>query len=427
MERAKQIVKTYLIDPFKEKEYGYIGMEFEYPVICLGEAVSFREIGSAFLEKLMEEHGFQEEIKGTDGYFVRVSRDGDSVSYDYSYGLFELSMGKQRNLHTLRARMLPLLKLAQEYYRTYDCILTGMGTRPVKAKNVEYTCDPFYIMIREFVEKYAREKDPARYFPNMFSVQTHIDVPYANLLETYNLFNRLDFVRGLLFSNSLDLGGEGNINYCVRDQIWDRCGIPNTGIYDKRFDSLDELAGAISQEEIFVETDGERLYAMKPTRLADYFADNDIPQECIRMFRSFRRVVLNSYHVLEVRGDCIQPVKDSFVTAAFHVGIAYNYKKAAKMLERFLAAHRISASNAALREMAVTGREIAAEEDMKLLLYQLTDIAKEGLAKRGYGEESLLEPLRGRILHFTNPAKELHKALQSGENIKDILFRYAKM
>ena len=427
MERAKQIVKSYLIDPFQEKEYSYIGMEFEYPVICLGGEASFREIGSAFLGKLVEEYGFREEIKGTDGYYVRVSRDGDSVSYDYSYGLFELSMGKQRSLHTLRARMLPLLKLAQEYYGAYDCILTGVGTRPVKTKNVEYTCDPFYIMIREFVDRYAEEKDPAKYFPNMFSVQTHIDVPYANLLETYNLFNRLDFVRGLLFANSPDVDEEGNVNYCVRDRMWDRCGIRNTGIYDKRFNSLDELAEAISQEEIFVETDGERLYAVKPTRLVDYFADDDTPQESIRLFRSFKRVVLNSYHVLEVRGDCVQPVKDSFVTAAFHVGIAYNYKKAAELLERFLAAHRINASNSALREMAVTGRAIAEEEDMKILLYRLIDIAKEGLAKRGYGEESLLEPLLERVLHFTNPAKELHKALRSGKDIKEILLRYAEM
>ncbi|MCM1089953.1 MAG: hypothetical protein NC092_00565 [Butyrivibrio sp.] len=427
MERAKQIIKEYLIDPFKEKEYSYIGMEFEYPVICLGGAASFREIGSAFLARLMEEHGFQEELRGTDGYYVRVSKDGDSVSYDYSYGLLELSMGKQRSLHTLRARMLPLLKLAQEYYRTYDCVLTGMGTRPVRERNVEYTCDPFYTMIREYLERYTEDKRPDKCFPNMFSVQTHIDVPYADLLETYNLFNRLDFVRGLLFANSLGLSEGGRVNYCVRDWLWDSCGIPNTGIYDKSFASLEELAEEISREKIFVEKDGERLYVIKPTRLADYLADKDTPQERIRLFRSFKRVVLNSYHVLEVRGDCTQPVKDSFVTAAFHVGIAYNYRKAARVLERFLTDHKLGASNSELREMAVAGREIAAEEDMKLLLYQLLDIAREGLAARGYGEEILLTPLRERVLRFTNPAKELHKALQAGTDIRELLFRYAEM
>ncbi len=426
MERAEQIVKKYLIDPFRGKDYGFVGMEFEYPVICLGEVVSLREIGSAFLEKLIKEQGFQEEIKGSDGYYVRVSKEGDSASFDYSYGLFELSMGKQKSLYTLRERMLPILTQAQEYYKKYDCVLTGMGTRPVKSQNMEYTCDPFYIVIRDFLTNYTAEKDMGKYFPNMCSVQTHIDVPYANLLDTYNLFNRLDFVRGLLFSNSLGIDAGQEAVYCVRDEIWDKCGIPNTGIYDERFASLGELVSAISREEIFMGAQGEKLFAMKPQKLVSYFADADIPEENIRYFRSFKRVVLNSYHVLEVRGDCTQPVKESFVTAAFHVGIAYNYKKAAELLDRFWEEHQIGASNSALRRMAVTGKEIAAEEDMKTLLGRLANIAEGGLASRGYGEEGLLAPLWERILRFTNPAKDMRKALESGESMRDILNRYAE-
>ncbi len=427
MERAGQIVKTYLIDPFKEKDYSHIGMEFEFPVICMGTAVSLKEIGTAYLGELVQKHGFQEEIRGSDGYLVRVSRDGDSVSFDYSYSLFELSMGKQQNIHTLRARMIPLLAQAQEYYRQYDCILPGLGTRPTKARNVEYTYDPFYIIIRGFVADYAEEKDPSKFFPNMCSVQTHIDIPYADLLDTYNLFNRLDFVRGLLFANSLDCSSGQETVYCVRDRIWEECGIPNTGIYDRSFASLDELAEAISQEEIFVRTDGERLQAMKPVSLISYFADGSAAEEDIKFFRSFKRVVLNSYHVLEIRGDCTQPVKDSFVTAAFHVGIAYNYKKAAAVLEKFLTGHGITASNSELRQMAITGKEIAGEEDMKALLGALADVAREGLAARSYGEETLLGPLQGRIQHFTNPAKELRKDLVEGRNIGDILNQYAQL
>ncbi len=427
MNRAEKIVRSHLIDPFKEKEYSYIGMEFEYPVICLGEAVSLKEIGSAFLEELIDRHGFREEIMGTDGYYVRVSRDGDSVSFDYSYSLFELSMGKQKSIPVLRERMFPLLKRAQDFYRDYGCVLTGMGTRPVRQKKVEYTYDPFYIMIRRFVAKYAGGKDPAQYFPNMCSVQTHIDVPYADILDTYNLFNRLDFVRGLLFSNSPGMkAGLGTV-YCMRDFIWESCGIPNTGIYDERFESLDELAAAVSREEIFVQEKNGTLLGMKPERLVSYFADENVPEENIRFFRSFKRVVLNSYHVLEVRGDCTQPVKDSFVTAAFHVGIAYNYKKAALALEQFCLEHRITASNSELRRMAITGKEIVGEKEMKLLLIRLLDVAEEALAARGYGEETLLVPLWERVLGFTNPAKELWKAFDKGTGIEGMIMQYAEI
>ncbi len=425
VERGEKIVKAYLIEPFREKEYSYIGMEFEYPVISLGQKVSLREIGSAFLKELVEKQGYQEEIRGTDGYLVRVSRDGDSVSFDCSYNLFEISMGKQKNIYTLQERMIPVLRQAQEFYQRYDCMLPGMGARPVPNKSLEYTCDPFYTMIREFTTDCTGEKEPGKYFANMCSVQTHIDVPYADLLDTYNLFNRLDFVRGMLFANSLGTGEDDEPVYCMRDLIWERCGIPNTGIYDEQFSSLDEIAAAISRERIFVRADGGKLLWMAPEKLSAYFQDERVPEENIQFFRSFKRVVLNSYHVLEIRGDCTQPVKHSFVTAAFHVGIAYNYRKAAAALEQFLTDNRINASNSELRRMAVRGKAIAGEKETKAFLNRLLDIAAEGLTARGFNEEMLLTPLRERALQLTNPAKELQGALEAGISIEDMIRQYA--
>lgn len=427
MKRAEEIVKNYLIEPFKEKDYRYIGMEFEYPVICRRMDVSLKEIGSAFLRELVEKHGYQEEIRGTDGYFVRVSRDGDSVSFDCTYNLFEVSLGKQESIIGLRHRLFPILRLARDFYREYDCILPGMGTRPIKSKNIEYTYDPFYTMIRRFVTEYANIEEPGEYFADMCSVQTHIDVPYDDLLDIYNLFNRMDFVRGLLFSNSLYTGvGQGAV-YCVRDLIWEKCGIPNTGIYNEIFRDFGELAAALSQEKMFVEMRGDGLTGIEPESLNSYFDREDVGEERIRFFRSFKRVVLNGYHALEVRGDCIQPVRESFVTAAFHVGIACHYKKAAEELERFLSENKIALSNAQLRRMAVTGCKITGEDQMKAFLSRMTDIAKEGLLQRGYGEESLLMPLQERAGRLSNPARDFENTLKRGEDIWRVIEDYAEI
>ncbi len=423
--RAEEIVRTHILEPFREKEYGYIGMEFEFPVICLGKETSLKEIGCRFLVRLVEDYGYEEEIRGTDGCLVRVGRGGDSVSFDFSYSLLELSMGKQENLWELQGRMLTILRMAQGYYHAYDCVLTGMGTRPVRLGEVEYTYDPFYNMIRRFVLDYAREKDLGKYFPNMCSVQTHIDIPYANLLDTYNLFNRLDFVRGLLFANSLGEDEKGRTVYCVRDLIWESCGLPNTGIYDTEFHSLEEVAKALAQEKIFVRKEGEDLLGVKPRTLKEYFRNPDAAEEDIRYFRSFKRVVLNSYHVLEVRGDCVQPVKDSLVTAAFHVGIAQCCQEAAAELKNFLVRNRITASNSKLRKAVITGKSIAEEQELKSFLKRMLDIAADGLTARGCGEERLLEPLHKRASLLTNPAKELQKALSAGKNMREIMEWYA--
>lgn len=423
--RAEDIVRRQLLEPFREKTYRYIGMEFEFPVICMGREVSFKETGSAFLAELIENYGYEEVLRGSDGYLVRVGRDGDAVSFDFSYSLFELSMGKQRSLWEIQGRMLPILRLAQNYYRKRGCMLTGMGTRPDRLREVEYTYDPFYIMIRQFVSAYAGDKDTKKYFPYMCSVQTHIDIPYESLLETYNLFNRLDFVRGLLFANSLGEDGRGRKVLCVRDSIWENCGIPNTGIYDVEFDSMEALAKALAREKIFVRNMGEGLAAMKPQTLEAYFRNPDTAEEDFRYFRSFRRVVLNSYHVLEVRGDCTQPVAESLVTAAFHVGIAYNYQPAALELKRFFEKNRIEKSNSRLRMAAISGKKIAGEEELKTLLAHLLDIAEEGLTARGYGEEALLEPLRERAARLTNPAREMERALSGGGSMEELIERYA--
>lgn len=423
--RAEEIVRTHILEPFLEKEYGYIGMEFEFPVICRREELSLREIGSRFLLELIQHDGYEEEIRGTDGALVRVGKDGDSVSFDYSYSLFELSMGKQKSLWELQGRMYTILRVAQAYYHTHGCVLSGMGTRPIRLGAAEYTYDPFYNMIRGFVRDYAREKDLAKYFPNMCSVQTHIDIPYDRLLDTYNLFNRLDFVRGLLFSNSLGEDGRGRAVYCVRDLIWESCGLPNTGIYDTEFASLEELAGALAREKIFVKRDGDALVGVKPKTLMEYFRDPDAAEEDIRYFRSFKRVVLNSYHVLEVRGDCVQPVRDSLVTAAFHVGIAHRCQAAAEELGHFLQKNHIKASNSRLRRAVITGKRIAEDAEVKRLLGQLLYLAADGLIERGLGEEKLLEPLHRRASLLTNPAREQQRAMSAGKGVEDIIEWYA--
>ena len=54
----------------------------------------------------------------------------------------------------------------------------------------------------------------------------------------------------------------------------------------------------------------------------------------------------------------------------------------------------------------------------------IKDLAEEGLARRGFGEEPLLAPLRRRAETLTSPAREHLTRLARGESIESVAIDY---
>ena len=54
----------------------------------------------------------------------------------------------------------------------------------------------------------------------------------------------------------------------------------------------------------------------------------------------------------------------------------------------------------------------------------IKDLAEEGLARRGFGEEPLLAPLRRRADTLASPAREHLARLEGGESIESIALDY---
>lgn len=423
---VQKMVFEKVIAPFEGRKYGFVGAELEYLIIPENDETPLADIGSEFLKYLVEEQGFQAACIGSDGRYMRVDRDGDDVSFDYSYLLLEFSMAKQESLVTIYEHFLPLFRIAREYYQKKNCLIGCFGRNPFHTHRGEYTQDPFYTMIREYLTEYSQEKDLNRYFSNMASVQTHIDVPMEALLKTYNLFNELDFVGALLFSNSGKLEEADSTVWCMRDECWEKCGIPDIGVYPEAFPSLEAVAEAIAGEEIFIEPAEGGITGMKPVSLEKYFGEQGNDPERFQFFRSFKHVVLNGYHVLEVRSDCTQPLADCFLPGAFHLGIAMNCDKAAELVTRFKADNGITEDNAELRRKAAVGEKIGDEDRLYTFLQQLYDLAKEGLAKRGYGEEKLMAGLQERIDKRENPAQRAKKLLAETGDFKAVAREFCR-
>jgi len=403
MDKTQKLTFDTFIAPTENNNFELIGMEFEYPLVAPEEG-HYKEMGNRFLEQLVKEQGFTEEIRGSDGNLVRVDRDGDSISYDYHYSMMEISISPQKSLFAIAERREAYLGLAKEFYDKENTEILGRGNYPRPEETIEYTCDPFYSMIREFLAAVSPEAGIGRHFGNMYSVQTHLEVPKERLLKTYNLFNAVSFVRGMLISNSPAVR-DGKKVYCSRDMDWEESGLVNAGLYDTVFESLEDLAYAISREMIFVTSDESGLGFRKPIALNEYFDEGGHPDSDIAFFRSFKHVVVNKYNCLEVREDCTQPMNEALVPAAFNLGLALAVDRAADILHEFKTACRITGTNSELRRRAILGESFGDEETVKKYLFALYDCAFEALKNRGFGEEELLKPLYGRIERMECPAK----------------------
>ena len=60
-------------------------------------------------------------------------------------------------------------------------------------------------------------------------------------------------------------------------------------------------------------------------------------------------------------------------------------------------------------------------------LHRILDLSAKGLARRGFGEEPLLAPLRRRADALTNPALEQLDRLARGEAIEEIADDYGSL
>ncbi len=434
---ARDYIEELLIAPFFCKDATFIGAEFEFPILFLDQTVSSKEIGKEFLTQLILDDEFEEEKGTCSPEIMRVnSKNGDSISFDYSYATIEFSMAKAVKLQDIAERFYRYFNIAAEYYNKKGCIISGMGSNPLMPNNIEFTRSNYTDTLREFIGKYCPQKNPVYYLTNMQSVQTHIEVPGKQLVQKFNTMCRMDFVGGLLLSNSLPEPSNlpDGISYdegtlCARDLNWEGSGFPNTGICKTPLKNVEELIDYFTDKQLCFRRDNLDYYCFEPTSLKEYFDEQNHPKEDIKGFFNVERVTINQYNVLERRGDCIQPLKDTFCASAFNIGICYNTQKACELVKKFLNNNGLASSdNAQLRKMAITGRfaELVSPKALSTFLTETVNVAAEGLRNRGYGEESYLEPLYERAKKLQNPAEYQKQQLEKGVDILEIARQYAQ-
>lgn len=233
-------------------------------------------------------------------------------------------------------------------------------------------------------------------------------VDYKELLTTIRVFSMLEPVKALLFSNSVLLGEHEEL-LCCRDMFWENSthGINphNVGMFDRCPQSAEELLSYIESTSIYCVERGEKYINFPPINIMEYFEkpyvegeyyENGaykeirvVPQiEDIRYLRTFKFEDLTFRGTIEFRSVCCQPIGDCMTVAAFHIGL---------------------------------------KERLWKLVGDVLDLAGEGLAARGYGEECMLKPLYERLKTRSNPAKRMLEMRRQGIDLQDIIQQYGAL
>lgn len=454
----QQLYKRY-IEPTKKARKKYIGVEIEIPIVNLDKkAVDFEiihNITDVFIEK------FNFEATGIDDegniYSATNSTNGDILSYDCSYNNLEFSFGKEKNLYIIQERFSKYYIFLQNELQKYNYTLTGMGVNPYRKYNHNVPIpNGRYRMLFHHLNSYKKYLNLPMYFHSYpeygtFSSasQVQLDVSYDKLPQTLNTFSKLEPIKALLFSNSVILDENEDI-LCARDMFWENSthGINphNIGMYDCEFSSINDLLSYIETTSIYCVERGNKYINFAPLQITNYFNKNSIkgeyfengeykeiefePQiEDLEYLRTFKFEDLTFRGTIEFRSVCCQPIKDSMTVSAFHTGLMENIDKLTKLLENDCTIYRHGYNATELRKLFVKSKlpEIFDNDNIYFLTKQILDLAYEGLAKRGYGEEKLLQPLYQRVAAKTNPAKTMLNLRNQGMDLKDIISKYAKL
>lgn len=461
---SEDVVKKELYDRFIEPTtHGYkdfVGIEVEIPILNLDKkAVNFmlvHEVTEQFLTKFKQ---FKRNVLDNQGHACSLIDEttGDIVSYDCSYNNLEFSLGKERNLFNVYDRFVEYYKFFKDSFEKHNHTLTGLGINPYRIYNNHVPIpNERYQMLYRHLCSYSRYSKLPMYFHDhpeygMFSSasQVQLDVTEEELIKTINVFSKLEPLKAVLFSNSVLLG-ENEELLCIRDMFWQDSthGINphNIGMYDTELHNTDDLLNYLASLNIYC-TMRENYYINFPTiNVLEYFSKESVMGEYldkgqikeieftpkledIEYLRSFKFLDLTYRGTIEYRSSCTQPIKDVMTVGAFQLGLKHNLNKLEKLLDDDEVIYHHGYNATELRKLLIK-KDLPSfinEDDLYGLLYEVLELSKEGLIKRGFGEERFLNSLYERVEKHTNPARRMLTLLEEGCNIETIIKEYGEL
>ncbi|WP_406531452.1 hypothetical protein [Methanobrevibacter sp.] len=460
---TREMIRETLHDEFIRPTYerkNFIGIEIEIPIVNLDkDPVNFDVVHEVTARFSRQFGDFKSNGIDYDGnvFSLKNGNNDDIVCYDCSYNNIEFAMGREKELFSINDRFSEYYAFTKEAFEEYNHTLTGMGINPYRKYNESVPIpSERYLMLYHHLKSYSRYLDKPMYFHNypeygMFSSasQVQLDVYKDDLVQTINVFSKIEPIKALLFSNSV-LFEENNHITCFRDALWEYSthGINphNIGMYDVDFKSINDLQSYQESLNIYcVMRDG--AYINFPTmNLYDYFKMESVTGEiydngeyreieikpCIRdieYLRPFKFINLTFRGTVEFRSVCTQPISDSMSVSAFHLGLNGRLDELEELINNDDVIYHKGYNASELRKLLIQD-ELPSFVDgngICKLSRDVVDLASDGLEERGLGEEVFLKPLYERIRQHTNPGKNIIDSVNRGVPIEKLIWEYGKL
>ena len=458
-ERIRDKLYEEFIKPTNQDK-NFIGIEIEIPIINLDKKAVDFDVVHTITDKFQKQfNDFKADGIDYDGnvFALKNPKNEDIVCYDCSYNNIEFAMGREKELFSINERFSEYYAFVKESFEEYNHTLTGMGINPYRKYNInEPIPSERYLMLYHHLKSFSNYENIPMHFHKypeygMFSSasQVQLDVTRENLIQTINVFSKIEPIKALLFSNSV-LYGEDDKYTCFRDALWEYSthGVNphNIGVYDVDFKDINDLQAYLESLNIYcVMRDG--AYINFPSmNLLEYFAQDYVSGEIycdgeyrkidvkplindIKYLRPFKFINLTFRGTVEFRSICTQPIRDSMCVAAFHLGLKDKLDELEEIVSKDNVLYHRGYTAGELRKLLIQDKlpEFINLDCLCDLSREIVDLACDGLEQRGIGEEIFLNPLYDRIKRRSNPGKDVIKSVNNGIEIEKIIEDYGKL
>lgn len=413
MRTAQDLLEERYLAPLRENPTLYIGVELEYPIVNRSGEATDLSLCCALMRVIVEKLGFMVLQLDRQGNPVQLQHEnGDCILFEVSYNTLEFAFAKATCIQEIDQRLSGYLSVIQAFLRQSNHELQGKGINPNWQKNDHRPVDlPRYQLLMDFLALSNGREDchsyPA-YGAFICGNQVQFDVARKEVLRVLHAFNQIEAVKAYLFANSPFPEWDRELKL-TRDRFWEESmhGLfeENVGLYKEELTSEKEYLEYMARSALFYVRRGEELYYFEPIRACDYLQQERIraydrkgegvtlvPEEADFQFhRSYHYQELTGRGTVEFRSICTQPFERTFAPIAFHLGLLVELDAFESLISETSFFSILGRDTAYLRRH-FSKKQVASEEEEAMCDFaeRLLACARQGLQKRGMGEEIYL-------------------------------------
>ena len=413
-QQAIKLLKEKYLSNMKEDSELFVGVELEFPIVEINGNKTNIEVTKNLFRTLANLLDFKVEKMDDDQNPIQLVHcsSKDRILFELSYNTIEFAFEKAHSIDEVAERFEAYLKIIQPILQEDHHEIQGHGIHPQWQKNDNSPVKiERYKMLMAFLAMNGtgmKTHPYPSYGAFICGNQLQLDVRRDNYIRIINAFNKIEAAKAYLFSNS-EFSAEAWDTKITRDIFWEESlhGYykENVGIYPKDYQSEEEFFNNLARTAIFTAARYDQSYYFKPIRVKDYLDQKEITaytadgnekiikpvKEDLKQHRSYQFQDLTARGTVEFRSVCTQPLETTFAPIAFELGLFVQLENLENYLEHCSFLKNEKQDYRKLRKKY--SKKILSEkeeETIQSFSKDLIDMARAGLIKRGYGEETFL-------------------------------------